>query len=226
MTTPSRKHVRPEPPSSATDTPLPVAMPPRRPRRPPRKAFDALILLVILGLIGYGVYRYFDEILEALYSRTAMVVLVVMVIEFLILKSFDRTRLYRIENQRLVRRRMADLQAMREAESALTDLIREPPMAPTEVLRARQLKGSMVAEDVGDEEDEGHKPLREDEVRRFAEAEASRPETPVAPPTEESGERSASTELEDSPMARPFTPPPGALVSARRSLRHLRKRIY
>lgn len=194
-------------------------LPARRRRRPPRKAFDTLILLVILGLVGYGVYRYYDDIVVALYSRTAMVVLVVMVIEFLILKSFDRTRLYRIENHRLVRRRMADLQAMREAESALADLIREPPMAPTEVLRRRQLKGSMVAQDSDEEEDPNKTPL-EDSLGRFREEDANRAPTPASPETEESAA--------DSPVAgsHPATPGPEALQAGRRALRHIRKRIY
>jgi len=195
----------------------PARPPSRARRRPRRQAFDALILLVILGLVGYGIYRYFDEILEALYSRTAMVVLVIMVIEFLILKSLDRTRLYRIENRRLVRRRMADLQAMREAESALSDLIREPPMPPTEVLRRRQLKGSMVVEE-GDDEDDPNKTPLEQGTLTASDLDARR--TPI-PKT--ASAHDAAPETRDD---RPATPSPEATQAARRALRHLRKRIY
>ncbi len=104
-----------------------------------RKAFDAVILLVFAAVAGYICYRFWDDLSAALYSSTAMIILVVMVIEFLILKSFDRTRLYRLENERLVRRRNDDLRAMREAESVLKRMIQErlpganldePPSAP------------------------------------------------------------------------------------------------
>ncbi len=193
--------MNPPDPKAPSRPETPVTAPKRRRRRPRRQAVDALIIFVLVALIAYGVYRYYEEILEALYSRTAMVVLVVMVIEFLILKSFDRTRLYRIENNRLVRRRMADLQALREAESALANLVREPPMAPTEELRQRQLKGSMITETDDHEDPNNPSPIKE------------RPDTGHDAEDSHSGEQAAS-------------PSPEALREARRALRHIRKRIY
>lgn len=106
----------------------PTGSPDPPPRRPRRRAFDRLIALVLLALLCMVVYRYREPILGALYGPTALLVLIVAVVEFLVLQSMDRTRLYRIENKRLVRRRREDMKAMRETEAAIAHVLGEAPM--------------------------------------------------------------------------------------------------
>lgn len=115
-------------------------------RRPRRKAFDALIGLVFIMLAGYGIYRYHQEIFEAFYGPTAMIIMIIMVLEFLVLKSFDRTRLYRLENERLVRRRVEDIKAIRKAEAILAQLLGEPPFVPGASSRPQASPNTMIEE--------------------------------------------------------------------------------
>jgi len=123
-------------------------MPPSAPmrRRPRRKAFDALIGLVFIVLAGYGIYRYHEEIFEAFYGPTAMIIMIIMVLEFLVLKSFDRTRLYRLENERLVRRRVEDIKAIRKAEAILAQLLGESPFVPGASSRPLASSNTMIEE--------------------------------------------------------------------------------
>ncbi len=119
-------------PESAADTEDSHKRPPAKNRR--RQAFDGLIALAIGGLLVFLVYRHSKEIFAILYGPTAVVILLIMVAEFMILKSFDRTRLYRLENERLVKRRQNDLKAMRETDRLLCSLLQSrlpPSAAPT-----------------------------------------------------------------------------------------------
>lgn len=85
-----------------------------------RRWRDASFLLLVLGLGTLVVYLSPIRILEALTSRTALLIYIIMVAEYLFIKSTDRTRIYRLENQRL-RDRRRDLEELTRDLGAAID---------------------------------------------------------------------------------------------------------
>jgi hypothetical protein len=184
-------------------------------RRPRRKAFDALIGLVFIALAGYGIYRYHEEIFEAFYGPTAMIVMVIMVLEFLVLKSFDRTRLYRLENERLVRRRVEDIKAIRGAEAVLAQLLGEPPFAAGAASRPRASPNTMIEEpepapDEGEAMDTPLPPLSSEGAETELEPDAQPPDADTGTGTD---------------TGTGVIPPGDSREEARHALQSLRRRL-
>jgi len=103
-----------------------------------RTVRDVSILLLVLALGGMVIYLTPFRVFEALTSRTALIIYIVMVAEYLFIKSTDRTRIYRIENQRL-RDHRHNLEALaKESISALDEAApRLPDGEESEKWRAR-----------------------------------------------------------------------------------------
>lgn len=76
-----------------------------------RRWRDASFLLLVVALGALVIYLSPIRIVEALTSRTALLIYIIMVAEYLFIKSTDRTRIYRLENQRL-RDRRRDLEQL------------------------------------------------------------------------------------------------------------------
>ncbi len=82
---------------------------------------DASIFALVLALGAMVIYLTPFRVFEALTSRTALVIYMVMVAEYLFIKSTDRTRIYRIENQRLRDHRHKLEGLLSESTAALDD---------------------------------------------------------------------------------------------------------
>jgi hypothetical protein len=82
---------------------------------------DASIFALVLALGAMVIYLTPFRVFEALTSRTALVIYMVMVAEYLFIKSTDRTRIYRIENQRLRDHRHKLEGLLNESTAALDD---------------------------------------------------------------------------------------------------------
>jgi hypothetical protein len=67
----------------------------------------------------------FNLILQVFYSRFSFLILVLMIIEFLILKSIDRSKVYRMELERLRELQDAELIVKRRLESRLEQLLQK-----------------------------------------------------------------------------------------------------
>jgi len=80
---------------------------------------DVIIFLVAVGVIYAAVFHRPGEIIDFIYSPLAGVILLVMIIEFLWLKSGDRTRVYRLEIERLRDQRRRDEELLRRAQEVI-----------------------------------------------------------------------------------------------------------
>jgi len=122
--------------------------PSRRRRRGPRSG-DVFLLLIVF-ILAMLFFAYGDSIIYKLYSQTAGLILIIMVVEYLILKSTDRTRVYEMENLKLREQRRNDRNILKRARSLLADkLIQEEADSPPEeesLQRWRTRAGDLVDE--------------------------------------------------------------------------------
>lgn len=87
-----------------------------------RRTFrDTSIFVLVIALGAMVIYLTPFRVFEALTSRTALIIYIVMVAEYLFIKSTDRTRIYRIENQRLRDHRHKLETVLTEATSTLDE---------------------------------------------------------------------------------------------------------
>lgn len=97
----------------------------RRVTRTPRRRLhsgDLWLLLVFGAILVLLMADLIKPVFDFLYSPVALVILVVMLIEFLVLKARDRSRLLRIEIQMMRNRRREDVRLMRETRDELRAL--------------------------------------------------------------------------------------------------------
>lgn len=87
---------------------------------------DVVVGLLFLGML-LSLFRFsVTDILALLYHPVAGLILLVVLVEFLWLKSGDRTRIYRIELDRLRRQRREDEELFRRAREVLVEAINSP----------------------------------------------------------------------------------------------------
>jgi purine-cytosine permease-like protein len=93
-----------------------------RPRRPRRiHSSDLWVLLLFVAILFLFLSGTFENVLDVLYSRLAFVLIVVMLVEFLVLKTRDRSRFYRMQLQMTSNRRREDLRLLRETRDTLAE---------------------------------------------------------------------------------------------------------
>ena len=99
----------------------------RRGRRGPRvRSGDILLVVVIFALVFIFATFEFTEVIRILYHPVTVLILTVMIVEFLWLKSSDRTRIYRLEGDRLRRLRSVDEQLLRRARDVIKAAVDGP----------------------------------------------------------------------------------------------------
>ncbi len=118
----------------------------RRPSRRQHVRTTDLLILLILGVIIVVAFNVgFEQLFSLLYSPTAGLILLIVIVEFLWLKSGDRTRIYRLENDRLRTKLRQDEELLRQARELLGQATQpsDPPAAGTSpdwAQRAEKLK--------------------------------------------------------------------------------------
>ncbi len=96
-----------------------------------------VILVLLLGAVLFALFTFdFRQIFQVLYSPTAGIVLLVVIVEFLVLKSVDRTRLFRLEINRLRKWRRNDETLLRESR----DILEAQPSPEDDEWEARKEK--------------------------------------------------------------------------------------
>lgn len=109
-----------------------MALVPRRPNGNPERrrrrwrGGDLAFLSVVLVLAGAIILHYGLDLFDILYSPTAGFVAIIMIVEYLLIKSSDMTRVFRIENDELRKRRRRDEALLRKARE-LTGQALLPP---------------------------------------------------------------------------------------------------
>lgn len=97
----------------------------RTSRRPRVRSADVIVVLIV-GALAVTAFNFtLTEIVSFLYNPYLGLLLLVMIVEFLWLKSGDRTRIYRLENDRLRNRRAGDEELLKRANQLL-----EEPLSP------------------------------------------------------------------------------------------------
>lgn len=122
---------------------------PGRPRRQrgPRSGDVFLFLLVFLLIVIFFAFGL-EQLVDLFYNKTAGLILIVIVVEFLILKSMDRTRVYQIENARLREQRRADRALLKRAVELLDEATNEAALRSEETRRRLRHRAEVMAEEL------------------------------------------------------------------------------
>ena len=93
---------------------------------------QSLLILAILAVFGLGVVSSGNatQWLRKLYSPFAVIIVTVLVVQYILLKGRDRSRLYRMEIDQLRERRREDSDFLQEMEEELRKL--DERLAPSE----------------------------------------------------------------------------------------------
>lgn len=97
----------------------------RRRHRPRDRSGDLFLFLVAAGLILLFFLVEPAQVLTFVMDPKVGVFLLVLVVQYLILKSTDRTRVYQLENTRLRENKRADQQAMKRAREIIEEGMRD-----------------------------------------------------------------------------------------------------
>ncbi|MBI5155167.1 hypothetical protein HZA57_08015, partial [Candidatus Poribacteria bacterium] len=120
----------------------------RRERRRKHRAGDLFLLVVVFGLILTFVTFKPNQVFLTLYNKTAGLILIIMVVEYLAIKSTDRTRVYRIENRRLRERRRDDEALLRRSRELLAERLEQPVASDEDAQMRWKARAEMVCEDI------------------------------------------------------------------------------
>ncbi|MCB2154445.1 hypothetical protein KQI84_06135 [bacterium] len=102
-----------------------------------------VVFIIIIAFIVFGP----DKLVFSLYNETAALILGIMIVEYLVLKSQDRTRVYKIENQRLRDRRRVESSLLRRAKALLDERMESPDFEDEEA----SVRWNVRAEDLSRE---------------------------------------------------------------------------
>lgn len=93
----------------------------RRSRRGRPQSGDLFLVLVVFAVVLTFFMFEPGRVIDALYNPTAGLILIIMAVQFLVLKSMDRTRVYQLENTRLREQRRTDRVLLKQAGEVLGD---------------------------------------------------------------------------------------------------------
>lgn len=93
-------------------------------RRAPASVKNAWLItaIVVVFLVGVVWSAGIAQTIRFLYEPIAIVILVLVLLEYIVLKGRDRSRIYRIELEKMRDKRHQDIEFLREQEAALAAL--------------------------------------------------------------------------------------------------------
>ena len=97
-----------------------------RGRRRRLRTGDIVLVMLLIGVFSLFYNFSLQGIFELLYQPVSGLILLIVILEFLWLKSGDRTRLYRIEIDRLRARRYQDEELLRRARAVIDQAVKGP----------------------------------------------------------------------------------------------------
>jgi hypothetical protein len=100
----------------------------KRPSRRRRIRSGDVIILLIIGALVVAAFNFSSagDFISFLYQPLVGIILLIIIIEFLWLKSSDRTRVYAIEIERLRSLRRKDEALLRETKKLLKQAVQHP----------------------------------------------------------------------------------------------------
>jgi len=119
-----------------------------RSRRP--RSGDVFLVVLAFGLVV--LFFSFEPygILSMLYNPIAGLILLIVVVEYLVLKSMDRTRIYQLENRRLREYRRGDRVLLKRTRDAITESLAMNEDTPEEARLRWRAKAQNLLEDIRD----------------------------------------------------------------------------
>lgn len=87
---------------------------------------DIIVVILFLSIVLVVMQFDFTELFAIVYHPVAGLILLVVLVEFIWLKSGDRTRIYKIEIDKLRRSRREDEELLRRARKLVGDAIAPP----------------------------------------------------------------------------------------------------
>lgn len=87
---------------------------------------DIIVVILFLAIILMLIQFDFTELLAIVYHPVAGLLILVVIIEFLWLKSGDRTRIYKLEIDKLRRIRREDEELLRRAQQVIKESLSTP----------------------------------------------------------------------------------------------------
>jgi hypothetical protein len=83
-----------------------------------------ILLLLVFLLVLLLITNSYQTLIDILYSPFSFAILLIIVLEYVILKGVDRSRIYRLEIERLRSKRAEDIALWRDLEGHLSDALR------------------------------------------------------------------------------------------------------
>jgi len=95
----------------------------RAPHARPRIS-NAWLILAIVIVFGAGVVMSGagGKVIDKLYGPAALIIVVILMIQYILLKGRDRSRVYKIEIEKMRGKRLDDVERMRHLDTELADL--------------------------------------------------------------------------------------------------------
>jgi hypothetical protein len=103
------------------------------------------LFIIIIALVTLR-----ESLADILLSPTAVLILAVMVVEYVFLKSSDRTRVYGMENKRLREKRREDLDLLERARELLQDRMDSESFDSSEDKTRWETRAEIVIQDIDD----------------------------------------------------------------------------
>lgn len=120
----------------------------RRRHRPRDRSGDLFLFLVIAGLVLLFFLVEPQQVVTFMMDPKVGVFLLVLVVEYLILKSVDRTRVYQMENTRLREQKRADHQTMKRAREVIEEGMRDDTVLTPDAWSKWRAKADSVRNDL------------------------------------------------------------------------------
>lgn len=99
----------------------------------------ALLVVALLGLLLLAT-NDISLFFSLLYSPYSFLILALMLVEYLFLKGMDRSKVYKLENDRLKSKRQRDIALMKKIETQIRDIAASPSKEITDQEIRERLK--------------------------------------------------------------------------------------
>lgn len=130
-----------------------ASLDPMRPRKRKKRGArggDVFLVVLILALGALLIAFRPTDLFQLLYNQTMGIILIVIVVEYLILKSMDRTRIYELENRRIREYRRSERALLKRCREVLVEGAELSPDVDEETRKRWNAKAEVLSDDIRD----------------------------------------------------------------------------